>query len=370
MENGGASGAGRMFYEMPALNIMGRELSTFGDLQKTLAQLGFNGGSCLIRLSFTQTKQPLDEAMVEIGKYFKEEEATAETTIEGASGKAAVVKDEGVALSLPAGEDTDMADDRSTADPSPYPETVGDAPLPISNTSTQPTQASILGPDQRPVQVFLPPSSATPKAVSAPHNEKDYEPTFAHAAQFTKRMEKSSVNKKLESYAEEEKLEKEKAEKLAQVKEVQIKIRFPDQSSIVTTFTGQDTGAGLYSYVASVIFAEDQPFKLVYSKGSKGPQTVPRNEKKLIKDIGFEKRELVNFNWEEGASNDARKRLVLKAKYVDAAQEIVVPEVPGAGKEDEKSTKDDKGRGKATGGGAGIGSGKKMPAWLKLPGKK
>jgi tether containing UBX domain for GLUT4 len=73
----GASGAGRVFYEMPVLNVMGRELSTFGDLQKTLAQLGLNGGNVLLRLNFKKTDQPLEKAMAEIGQYFKEEEAAA-----------------------------------------------------------------------------------------------------------------------------------------------------------------------------------------------------------------------------------------------------------------------------------------------------
>jgi len=72
MENGG-SGAGRIFYEMPVLNVMGRELATFTDLQKTLAQLGLSGNA-LIRLDFKKTDQPLEEAMATIGDYFKEPE--------------------------------------------------------------------------------------------------------------------------------------------------------------------------------------------------------------------------------------------------------------------------------------------------------
>jgi tether containing UBX domain for GLUT4 len=77
----GSSGAGRIYYEEPVLNIMGRELSSFGDLQKTLAQLGLNSGSSLIRLSFRRTEQPLEEAMMQIGQYFK---AVEEPTAPGA----------------------------------------------------------------------------------------------------------------------------------------------------------------------------------------------------------------------------------------------------------------------------------------------
>ena len=38
----GTSGAGRIFYEKPVLNVAGRELSDLEDLQKTLANLGHN----------------------------------------------------------------------------------------------------------------------------------------------------------------------------------------------------------------------------------------------------------------------------------------------------------------------------------------
>lgn len=52
-----------MMYEMPVLNILGREVGTFEELQKTLAQFGLNNGSGLLRMSFRQTDQPLEEAM-------------------------------------------------------------------------------------------------------------------------------------------------------------------------------------------------------------------------------------------------------------------------------------------------------------------
>ena len=37
-------GSGRLYYETPVIQIMSREFSSFVDLQKTLAQLGFNNG--------------------------------------------------------------------------------------------------------------------------------------------------------------------------------------------------------------------------------------------------------------------------------------------------------------------------------------
>lgn len=66
-----SAGSGRLEYEQPCLHLMGRNLESFVDLQKTLAQLGLNSGSVLIRLSFKSMGQPLEEAMQEIEQHFK-----------------------------------------------------------------------------------------------------------------------------------------------------------------------------------------------------------------------------------------------------------------------------------------------------------
>jgi tether containing UBX domain for GLUT4 len=69
----GASGAGRLNFEMPVIQVMNRELATVEDLQKTLAQIGLNSGSALLRLSFRDSGKPLEEAMEDITRYFKSE---------------------------------------------------------------------------------------------------------------------------------------------------------------------------------------------------------------------------------------------------------------------------------------------------------
>jgi tether containing UBX domain for GLUT4 len=73
----GGDVAGRLYYEIPVLQILEREVSSFTDLQKTLAQLGFNSGNVLIRLSFRRTEEPIEEAMAKIGEFFKSSEDEA-----------------------------------------------------------------------------------------------------------------------------------------------------------------------------------------------------------------------------------------------------------------------------------------------------
>lgn len=382
VENGG-SGAGRIFYEMPVLNVAGRELSNLGDLQKTLAQLGHNNGTTLIRLDFKKTERPLEQAMAEIGQYFKVEEPS-EVSAKGESSNAAPKGVETITEAiarLPSAEpaaskDTDMTSldaSEGASDPTPYPKPVGDTPLPASVTpSKRPApeirEESVFGPDQRPVSVFSPPSGNTPKAALVPHNEEDFEPTIAHAKLHQSRLLNNTQNKRLLSDAETEQLEAEKAAKLASTKEVSIKVRFPDQSTIVSTFNTQETCAQLYAFVTGVIVGEDQPFKLVWT--SKGPQTVPRDEKKrLIKDLGFEGRMLINFVWDDAASEGARKVPTLKPQYIESAKEVHVPEPPPAPKEDDEKPVENKGKGKETDGRWGA-KPKGLPKWMQKLSKK
>lgn len=77
-----SAGSGRLLHEQPCLHLMGRNMESFVDLQKTLAQLGLNSGSVLIRLSFKSSGKPLEEAMQEIEQYFKAvDEPSAESEI-------------------------------------------------------------------------------------------------------------------------------------------------------------------------------------------------------------------------------------------------------------------------------------------------
>ncbi|EKD21365.1 uncharacterized protein L3040_000599 [Drepanopeziza brunnea f. sp. 'multigermtubi'] len=353
----GASGAGRIFYEMPSLNLMGREVSDFGGLQKTLAQLGFNQGSVSIRLGFKQTEQPLEEAMKEIGQYFKEDEepkSSEDPKTEAVTDAIAKLPEASVDPGIVMGDTEDLISFDQVEDAATHP-----APGPES-----PQQ--LLGPNHRPITVYAAPTADTPKAALRPHIDNDFEPTIAHAKLHQSRLQENAMNKRLPSDAEQERLDKEKAAKLAKKTSVNIKVRFPDETSIIASFTAAETGLNLYEHVKGTIAAEEQPFKLVYQ--DRGPQTVPRNEKKLIRDLGFEGGVTVNFIWEDAASDEVRdrRRSVLKGQYVAAAKEIPVPELVADEMEDGKVESVEQGKGKErTGGGKGG-----MPKWLKGFGKK
>lgn len=373
VENG-ASGAGRIFYEMPSINVVGRECSTFGDLQKTLQQLGINNGTALMKLSYKRTEQPLEEAMTQIGDYFKEEAATSGP--EGESSAATPVSEvsnvteavarlssvEPASIEHKATEVTSQdTSERTTEGSTLRPETAEDSSslvIPVKRPApVSPETEPILEVNQRRIEVYLPPSSYTPLAARTPHNEEDFEPSISQLQSVQGRLQRNAQNKRLPSDAEMEREEEEKRAKLSGMKEMQIKIKFSDEYEATATLYSTDDSAMLYELVKSILEAEDQPFKLVRPDNRGKWITVPWDKrKKLAKDLGFSFRDKVNFYWEDGASESARKAPTLKHKFLHKAKELQVPEVVVSDNKENGNAKDvDKGKGKAPEGGGKSG---------------
>lgn len=346
---------------------MGRELASFLDLQKTLSQLGFISGSVLMRLSFRITETPLEEAMQEIGQYFK--------SVEGKQSGRTLVGNE--ALRDPTQDPSEL----SPVESDPRPEepaardntTLSDA---VSVSANQGTtfppvlnEIPILGSDHRPVSVYAAPSSSTPRAALQPFNEKDYEPTITHAKIHQSRLVATSRNQRLKNHSEVEAEIEAQKQKAANITEVEIKVRFPDQMQVVSKFSNQDTSTSLYDFVRDCLENEDEPFLLKFT-GPRGPQPIPKEgyAVRLIAELGMTGRVLVNFIWEEGASVEARVGKVLKDRFIVKAKEIEVKNVV-VGHDDDAEQKRDHNH-KLVPETKSDSKGKGIPKWLKLPGKK
>ena len=196
-------------------------------------------------------------------------------------------------------------------------------------TSSPSPEPSVTGLDQRPISVFAPPSSATPQAARRPHNEQDYEPTIAQQQRYQAHLGKISQQQRLPSDSEIEAQAKAQIEKLATINEVEIKVRFPDQWTSVAKFHDIDTSATLYDHVKGLMEHGSEPFSLKFTS-AKGPRLVPKdNTVRLISDLGMVGRVLVTVIWDEGASMNARADPILKAKFHEDAQNIVVKEIEG-----------------------------------------
>ncbi|KAF2842809.1 putative UBX domain protein [Patellaria atrata CBS 101060] len=355
----GQGGSGRLNYEIPVLHFMGRELSTFTDLQKTLGQMGFNTGNVLLRLSFRNSGKPLEEAMQEISLYFKEADEP-EPTLSGAhAGSVGTFQSEAAPMSmsidadvpsLPSPDDTPMED--PTAPSTSSKEEAPIAPLTVfakespasAPQASEPTPDNTVLSEQNPetistpivestsplptlnhaFRIFSPSSDTVPLAARTAFNDADYEFTIDHAKQYQAHLAQESRNRRLKSDAELAAQERAKADKLSAIKTVTIRVRLPDQYQIEADFTQDDTTAALYRFVRYVLEKPDEGFVLRYT-GPKGGQLVLKDGgEKLVKDLGFVGRALVVFAWDDAVILSVRKQPILKSQWRDKAEEIKV----------------------------------------------
>ncbi|KAL3485976.1 GLUT4 regulating protein TUG-domain-containing protein [Aspergillus germanicus] len=365
-------GSGRLFYETPVLQIMDREVSTLPDFQKSLAQLGFNSGNVLLRLSFRRTDQPLEEAMTKIHEFFQSSEDAVAST-EEAKAETNTETSEQIERPMPDAtlDDTNTTGQQPIIPPS---DSVSNSPLELLESSVD---------TSRPVIVYAPPSSNTPQSAQAAFNDTDYIPSVEHAQIHQRRLQAAGKNTRLQSDAEIAAAVTAEEERRASIKEIEVKIRLPDQSQLVSKFGQTDTSKTLYDFVRSCLaptYAKEK-FVLTNFSGpavSKGHNpSVPfqsvlpdSDQSLLIKNHGMIGRVLVNFSWDITASSAAQKSRsgILRPELQTRAQELKVQQTPDVmdtsgdvvvpAKADD-SSKDGKKPGD-----------RKIPKWLKLPGKK
>ena len=358
---------------------MGRELTTFTDMQKSLAQLGFNSGSVLLRLNFKMTETPLEEAMEQMTKYFTPAQSATDAQSaeksdlppEAASNTDNLTSSSEIVPlqveTVPAGDAQNGEADEDTLAALD----IKEAPAVEDPPSSDQT---IRSSGSRPVQIFAPPSSSMPPAALSSYNPADYVPTIEHAKSHQRHLQEKSRNTRLLSESELADQEAAEVEKLKAYHTVEIRIRFPDQHSIQTTFGQEDTAADLYSFVRDKCLDEKwkgDRFGLSYSGMKAGWATIPDEaSKKLIQNLGFKGRVLVNFKWDEtgGASIDAlRTKDVLSMDRKQEAQALKPPILPDVSTPDEVEQQPVLGKKDEE---SGDRKKKGMPKWLKLPGKK
>ena len=336
------SGALRLYYEQPSINVMGRTIETFTDLQKTLGQLGINGGSILMRLNFKNNGQPLEEAMEQISGYFTSVEGPSGNSGVGATQEAHGAHAAGVGnmSSLPdAAADNAQASLDGSAGPEPNDEDVemtSSAPVaPVvendviaSSSETQPQPAETAPQPQQAlyngVAVYRAPSNDTPAAALEPDDPSTFEPSIAHAKAHQAALERSGRNTRLLSDKELEEQENQRQAALATVLNVTVRVRYPDQSMIETNINASETSADVYRKVRETLAHPTEPFELRFL-GKKGNQSLPNSaEKRLVRDFGFRGKVLVTFAWLQEASTQARQAAALKEEYRSHAQELNV----------------------------------------------
>lgn len=343
-----SSGSGRLEYEQPVLNVMGRNLDTFSDLQKSLGQLGFNSGTILLRMSFQSSGRPLEEAMKEIERYFSAAEASGvsagagQRTTQNAEGAHAAA--DGNMESVPEAEAENAAvpkEDEAGPEPAePVLDRTEDADTPMTHTvqddviaSSSETQAapqtssSSSAPSNvvNGISVFRPPSSSTPAAALHEEDPTTFEPTVEHAKAHQADLERRGKNKRLLSTKEEQDQAAAQQAKLDSIQKVNVRVRYPDQSSIQTTIGADDTSADLYAKIMGTLAHAPEPFELRYFDSKNQHHVLPSSTtKRMIKDFGISGNSLVTMTWSPEASLEARKPPCLRPEYYTVAQDLKV----------------------------------------------
>lgn len=391
LNNGQATGSGQLLYEAPALNIMGRELGSFADYQRTLSQLGYNSGSVLIRLVYKTPGITFFEAQEQISQYFKEveqDEAGKPTpSTDSPSQATPSTQEEASSASAEPSPTVQMQDapDRPANDApesaplvSTEPTSTEAAPQPVPPTSAEFTSAGQLPVVPQdplaPIGIFTAPSSSTPAAARAAVSETDFTPSIAHAQLHQARLLESSRNKRLLSDKQLAEQAAATEEKLSAVQSIEVKVRFPDNTSATWVITHDDTGAKLYKAVRSVMADPSLPFHLVVPGTKDVIRDVDAADNRVIRAHKLTGRVLVNLVWDDGAPAAARGKPFLKSSASQAAKDIEVPDVPVVEEEEEEkrpARQPQQKQGSSSQGGSGEDAmKKKIGKFFKLPGKK
>jgi tether containing UBX domain for GLUT4 len=324
------SGSGRLFYEMPVLTYTNRDLGTFVDLQKTLSQLGVFSGNVLLRLSYKPTETPLEDAMNEISKFFKDEPVVTPPSFARPSESTVAVP------TVESNEPMDLAEDKSdkAAVPLPAAQSNGAAELEENQQAIEPS-----------ITVFQAPTGHVPSAVLQSYNDSDYEPTADHARIHQARLQDASRNRKLPSDSEIATKQAAQAEKLASVKTITVRIRLPDSMHIQTTFDRSSAAAAVYTMVRNALVdaIASRRFVLRYNGDNGRMVPLPDDGKvNLVNGLKWKGSVLVIMAWDvpPGASPTSVPGPLLKPEYL--AQAKALAPAPAATEVGQKPDSSDK----------------------------
>lgn len=371
--NGAAAGSGQLYYETPVLTIENRTLSTFADFQKTLSQLGYNSGSVLIRLSFRKTDCTLADAMAEMSHHFKVEEEDQKADEAGAVSTTSNDTTKSTHTIPPNDASSAPSTNNTESETRPTIKEDGTDPSTIAQPPTTHTDAMNIDPpsaDNRPVTIFSAPASNTPVAALRTESDDAFAPRIEHAQAHQRLLKAAGENKRLLSDKELEAKAAAEASKVAAIKSIRIKVRFPDNFSAEWPFGPDDTGAALYAEVRKVMANDTAPFKLALPPGKTVIKDDSSPSSKLISRYRLNSNTLVNFMWDDKVPVEIRRQPFLKGSAAGHAQKIVVPDEPAdvvddAGPSSYVPTPTPKPNS------GGDSSGFKKPKWLKgLGGKK
>lgn len=358
-DNGAETGSGQIFYQTPVLMIMNREYSNMEDFQKTLSQIGINSGRTLLRLSFRNTNTPLHEAMENVKQYMDEVEPEGEKSTRA---PAALQSEQPSIVSAP--EDI-IIPDAPPAEPVSAPE----AAIPQEQPQSTPEKSSQPRDFLAPVHVYSAPTGDVPAAVRIEEDDRVYELGIADAKRHQERLKSAAFNKRLKSDQELAAEAQAEAARLAAVKSLTIRVRFPDQNSATWDLPREATGATVYAAVRGSMAHPDQKFRLVLPGPGGGviADREGRQQDFLVNGYKLRGNVLLNLTWDDSASEEARRDSFLKDVVASKAEQIPIPTPPvDEVEEEEEQVKKPAPPSKPSRSDGGGGASAKLSKFLKL----
>lgn len=339
------TGSGYLCYLQPCLNIGGsaKELSTFLDLQKSLAQLGHNHGNVLIRLSFRNEGVRMEEAKAQITTYLQALSPQTASQVQTVSSHGAHAAPDGQLSSLPNADADNSAVPRegdAAQDPSedtvmsPAPDLAPaeqpaqeDDVIASSSITQMPSTESQFPSLDTGVSIYAAPSDNTPFAARQAYDEADYMPSVEHANAHQASLTKLGRNTRLPSDKEIAAKSATKAAALDEIRTVTLRIRFPDMMMVEWRASQSDTSESLYTKVKEMLDDPSLGFRLQITQFQMKPLIFnATSQQKLIKDLGIRDRSLITFVWNDSVPKETRDRPLLKQALRRQAKELEVKE--------------------------------------------
>jgi tether containing UBX domain for GLUT4 len=324
----GTPDSGRLYYEMPVINMLGRELASFTDLQKTLVQLGVTSGSVLLRLDFRNSGKPLEQAMADISEYFQPsgEVDSAVAQAQENVGPANSAPTEGATVEQVSPDSDQISNKAEPAATEETPQSQGSEAEPTQVSHHPPVIQQPTTPESpsRAVKIFLAPNVSTSPAAIQHHDESDYIPTIEQAKQHLARLNNAGRNQRLLSDAELAQQEANRKARLNAVQRVNVRIRLPDQTSVETEFSNYDSGNDVYNFIRKLMTNGGVDFSLRYVNSKGTHVTLRDGPQKLIAENGWTGNILVTLVWGESVPTHVRQQPVLKDETRRQAVPIAV----------------------------------------------
>lgn len=291
----GTSATGRLFYEEPTLNIVGREIHDFAELQESLSHFGIHRGSHLIRLSFGVTGEPLEDALTRMTDYFGDD-ITFKTNVGSSSLEPEVLPPSMVAEDLPeAGveipippspshRERQQIGDESSAAGQPVDEATPAVLAPPSGAAPR------VAPSSLPIKVFAPvslqnrPEIRNDDGDDVVDDAREHEPSLAQFRNYKRQLEEAGKPVRALSDKELAEKEEERQEKLAHIYKVTVRIHMPDEYLVETIVSQSTTAQDLYSLVESTLQDRPTAFKLLGPFGPTARGILADDSLRLILD--------------------------------------------------------------------------------------